>query len=144
MTTGTIATQVSRLADVVTPERDEKRYRRCRLANGIEALLVADATLCALEGGEEDARAMEEDASNDGGSDADRAVGEFGEDASGEDDEDGDGDGEDEDASGGMKLAACSIAFDVGYFADSDECDGLSHFLEHMVFMGSEKFPGEN
>ena len=54
MTTGTIATRVSRLADVVTPERDEKRYRRCRLANGIEALLVADATLCALEGGEED------------------------------------------------------------------------------------------
>ena len=123
MTTGTIATRVSRLADVVTPERDEKRYRRCRLANGIEALLVADATLCALEGGEEDARAMEEDASNDGGSDAGRDGGERGENASGEDDED-------EDASGGMKLAACSIAFDVGYFADSDECDddyGGSH-----------------
>lgn len=32
----------------------------------------------------------------------------------------------------------------VGSFSDIKEIPGLAHFLEHMVFMGSEKFPQEN
>ena len=44
-----------------------------------------------------------------------------------------------------MKLAACAVDFNVGFFADrASGFEGISHFLEHMVFMGSEKFPGEN
>ena len=31
-----------------------------------------------------------------------------------------------------------------GHFSDPDELPGLAHFLEHMVFMGSKKFPNEN
>mmetsp|Transcript_29866 Transcript_29866/g.74068 ORF Transcript_29866/g.74068 Transcript_29866/m.74068 type:complete len:953 (+) Transcript_29866:90-2948(+) len=42
-----------------------------------------------------------------------------------------------------MKLAACSVDFNVGFFSDQG-FEGISHFLEHMVFMGSEKYPGEN
>ena len=30
------------------------------------------------------------------------------------------------------------------HYSDPDELPGLAHFLEHMVFMGSEKFPNEN
>ena len=44
-----------------------------------------------------------------------------------------------------MKLAACAVDFNVGFFADqASGFEGISHFLEHMVFMGSEKYPGEN
>ena len=32
----------------------------------------------------------------------------------------------------------------MGSFSDPEELPGLAHFLEHMVFMGSEKFPSEN
>ena len=32
----------------------------------------------------------------------------------------------------------------VGHYSDPDELPGLAHFLEHMVFMGSKKFPKEN
>lgn len=29
----------------------------------------------------------------------------------------------------------------VGSFSDPPEIQGLAHFLEHMIFMGSEKYP---
>lgn len=31
-----------------------------------------------------------------------------------------------------------------GFFADPDEIPGLAHFLEHLLFMGTEKYPKEN
>ncbi|XP_070497154.1 nardilysin-like [Chironomus tepperi] len=41
-------------------------------------------------------------------------------------------------------LAAVALVVDVGSFDDPIEVQGLSHFLEHMVFMGSQKYPKEN
>lgn len=32
----------------------------------------------------------------------------------------------------------------VGSFSDPSELQGLSHYLEHMLFMGSDKYPDEN
>jgi len=29
-------------------------------------------------------------------------------------------------------------------FSDPPEIQGLAHFLEHMIFMGSKKYPEEN
>ena len=40
--------------------------------------------------------------------------------------------------------AAAAMCVQVGSFADPVEAEGLAHFLEHMVFMGSSKFPSEN
>lgn len=40
--------------------------------------------------------------------------------------------------------AAVGLCVGVGSFSDPPEIPGLAHFLEHMVFMGSEKFPSEN
>ena len=37
--------------------------------------------------------------------------------------------------------AACSLTIGVGSFSDPPEVPGLAHFLEHMVFMGSKKYP---
>ena len=40
--------------------------------------------------------------------------------------------------------SAASVNVGVGSFSDPDEFPGLAHFLEHMLFMGTSKFPDEN
>ncbi len=40
--------------------------------------------------------------------------------------------------------AAASLDVRVGYFDDPPERPGLSHFLEHMLFLGTEKYPDAN
>ncbi|XP_063684667.1 uncharacterized protein LOC134818889 isoform X6 [Bolinopsis microptera] len=40
--------------------------------------------------------------------------------------------------------SACAAAVAVGSFAEPDDLGGLAHFLEHMLFMGSGKYPDEN
>jgi nardilysin len=40
--------------------------------------------------------------------------------------------------------AAAALTVGVGSFNDTDELHGMAHFVEHMVFMGSKKYPGEN
>ncbi|XP_039485852.2 nardilysin [Drosophila santomea] len=42
------------------------------------------------------------------------------------------------------KLAACAVLVGVGSFSEPRQYQGLAHFVEHMIFMGSEKFPVEN
>lgn len=41
------------------------------------------------------------------------------------------------------KCAAC-CSVQVGSMSDPPEAQGLAHFLEHMLFMGTEKYPEEN
>jgi hypothetical protein len=36
------------------------------------------------------------------------------------------------------------MAVGVGSFTDPAEMPGLAHYLEHMLFMGSDKYPKEN
>lgn len=45
---------------------------------------------------------------------------------------------------GGLKKAAAALSVGVGHFSDPQSLQGLSHYLEHMLFMGSEKYPDEN
>lgn len=42
------------------------------------------------------------------------------------------------------KMAAAALAVGCGSFSDPDQLPGLAHFVEHMVFMGSEPYPQEN
>ena len=41
-------------------------------------------------------------------------------------------------------MAYCSLAINVGSFNDPPHRQGLAHFMEHMIFMGSEKYPDES
>jgi len=41
-------------------------------------------------------------------------------------------------------IAAACIDVGVGSLSDPPELNGLAHFLEHMLFMGTEKYPEEN
>lgn len=43
-----------------------------------------------------------------------------------------------------VRPSAVALSVKVGYFADPFEVAGLAHFLEHMLFMGTKKYPGEN
>ncbi|XP_013144046.1 PREDICTED: insulin-degrading enzyme [Papilio polytes] len=40
--------------------------------------------------------------------------------------------------------SAGAMAVNVGYLSDPDELPGLAHFCEHMLFLGTKKYPQEN
>jgi insulysin len=40
-------------------------------------------------------------------------------------------------------MAYASVVMNAGSFNDPMHRNGLAHFLEHMIFMGSEKYPDE-
>ena len=40
--------------------------------------------------------------------------------------------------------AAAAMAVKVGSLSDPEPVQGLAHFLEHMLFLGTEKYPNEN
>jgi nardilysin len=66
-----------------------------------------------------------------------------GDDGDSDDDEDEDDDGESEGAAG-IRDAAAAMIVGVGSLYDPPECQGMAHFLEHLLFMGSRKYPKEN
>lgn len=37
--------------------------------------------------------------------------------------------------------SAASMSVGVGHMSDPDNIPGLAHFLEHMLFLGTEKYP---
>lgn len=39
------------------------------------------------------------------------------------------------------KKSAAALAVNVGHFNDPNDRQGLAHFLEHMLFLGTEKYP---
>jgi len=43
-----------------------------------------------------------------------------------------------------VKKASVSISVDMGHFSDPDDCQGLSHLMEHMLFAGSQNYPDGN
>ncbi|GMY19418.1 insulin-degrading enzyme-like 1 peroxisomal [Fagus crenata] len=73
--------------EIVKARSDKREYRRIRLNNSLEALLISDP-------------------------DTDKC--------------------------------AASMNVSVGSFSDPDDLQGLAHFLEHMLFYASEKYPEED
>jgi len=41
-------------------------------------------------------------------------------------------------------VSAASLSINIGYYNDPYDFPGLAHFLEHMIFMGTDKYPDEN
>lgn len=42
------------------------------------------------------------------------------------------------------ETSAASLDVGVGHFSDPEEVPGLAHFCEHLLFMGTKKYPDEN
>lgn len=40
--------------------------------------------------------------------------------------------------------ASASLNVNVGNFSDADDMPGMAHAVEHLLFMGTKKYPGEN
>ena len=61
-----------------------------------------------------------------------------------EEEQEAPGSGEGGGGGGKLKKSAAALTVGMGSFSDPDKLQGLAHFLEHMVFMGSSKYPDEN
>lgn len=122
---------------------DRKEYRVIQLENGLTALLISDLNRIMASPEEED---NSRDESDDDDEEQEEEVSSEDEEFE-EEEEVGDAGGI-KNARGGIDstkyLAAASLTVGVGSFEDPVEIPGLMHFLEHMVFMGSEKYPKEN
>ena len=95
---------------------DKKKYRTVLLPNGLRALLIHDVVAMHQEDHifKEQAYAAEDDYSTD------------------------------EESLPGLRNAAVAVVVGCGSFFDPPECQGLAHFLEHLLFLGSSRYPGEN
>ncbi|KAL0758005.1 hypothetical protein Bca101_095673 [Brassica carinata] len=141
-----ITKAVSSLDNVVVKSPNDRRlYRVIELENGLCALLIHDPDIYpegyAADGENTDADQMDEN-DEDGEEEEDS-------DGSYEDDDDEEGDDMDEDevkekGDHQTKKAAAAMCVAMGSFLDPPEAQGLAHFLEHMLFMGSTEFPDEN
>lgn len=133
------------------PETDEKVYKLLTLAaNGLECVLVSD-TVGASRGSDDDSDAESDTGSVADGEDDD-ASGAHGDDSQNDRDSDVSSSSSQDsgsvenggDVGGRKRRAAVCVSVGVGSFYDPEECQGLAHFLEHMLFMGSKKYPDEN
>eukprot|EP00892_Ulva_mutabilis_P011819 jgi/Ulvmu1/9009/UM005_0100.1 len=105
---------------------DNKSYRYLVLPNGLRSLLISDPDICIDD--DDDQRTAEPMSPAPSEHESD----------------DGSTTSTSQDKSAQVKKAAAAMAVGVGSFADPSDMQGLSHYLEHMLFMGSAEFPGES
>ena len=111
---------------------DRKLYRTLLLPNGIECLLVQDTMAMHQQQDDE----SYDDDSDEGSSSCD----------SGDSDQDSkeENTGFQDGGGTGIRDAAVAVVVGAGSLMDPLHCQGVAHFLEHLLFMGSEKYPDEN
>ena len=51
---------------------------------------------------------------------------------------------DEDDNENARKIAAAAMVVNVGSYHEKPECQGLAHLCEHMISMGSSKYPNEN
>uniref|UniRef100_A0A3P9NF68 Nardilysin b (N-arginine dibasic convertase) n=1 Tax=Poecilia reticulata TaxID=8081 RepID=A0A3P9NF68_POERE len=123
--------------DIVKSPSDPKKYRFLELGNGLRVLLISD-----LSRANENEEGQQEESEGDEEEEDDEEDDEEGESSASSDEEEEEESDEEEEPE--LMEAAAALCVGVGSFCDPDDLPGLAHFLEHMVFMGSEKFPAEN
>ncbi|XP_040164052.1 nardilysin-like isoform X2 [Anopheles arabiensis] len=138
-----------------TPDRsfsDRKQYRSILLPNGLHALLIADSTDLMVSRSKNyenfeqtTSSTSSDDEDSKGSEDNERLVNKVNVYCDSDDDSDSSvNDSFITSEHEGEKLAAAALCVGVGSFSDPRHVQGLAHFLEHMIFMGSKKYPREN
>ena len=126
---------------------DKKSYRQILLPNGLRVVLVSDTVAMTqaynlggiIDEDDEDFSDEDEDDEDNENDNDDMEV-----DNDGPEDDDDDEEEEEDEEEGGLRNAAAAMIVGVGSLYDPSECQGMAHFLEHLLFMGSEKYPEEN
>ena len=120
---------------------DKKEYRQILLPNGLRVVLISDTTAMTQSYNSGGIYMEEDDDTDDDDVDNQSNQEDLKDNEEEEDDSEGDS------SSGGdhgLRNAAAAMVVGVGSMSDPPECQGLAHFLEHLLFMGSEKYPEEN
>jgi len=125
--------------------KDEKVYRQFIMKNGLHVVIVSDTLAMgqrhehghfdeADSGYERESSSVEESVDGEEGADEYHEEGE-------DEHEDEHADGDEDD---GIRKAAAAMVVHAGSFHDPLCCQGTAHYLEHMLFMGTKKYPSEN
>ncbi|CAI5728102.1 unnamed protein product [Peronospora effusa] len=113
---------------------DQKKYRLLTLSNSLQVLLISTAEVShaiTRESESENQSSQQNDESLSSDSDIS------------EDDDSFNDDEETHDGALSCRAGAC-LTVGIGSFAEPVTLPGLAHYLEHMLFMGSKKYPDEN
>eukprot|EP00884_Botryococcus_braunii_P020235 jgi/Botrbrau1/6896/Bobra.67_3s0015.1 len=153
--------------EIIKSPQDKKLYRRVTLQNGMHVLLISDPEMetehgvgntsdHAGQGSRPDADMSEEsdeESEEDEEEEEDDEEDDTGSSEAGDESDEEVEEGDDEGAGAhrhthpkgpAVKKAAAAMAVGVGSFCDTDVMPGISHYLEHMLFMGSKQYPDEN
>lgn len=127
---------------------DLKNYRLITLANGLEALLIQSDQAGRSKSESDNANEPDEEPAALRSASRSRGVS-ISSCRSRDDDSDSDTESDETSQDGGeawknSRHAAACLTVGVGSMADPPELRGLAHYLEHMLFMGSAKYPDEN
>eukprot|EP00957_Ditylum_brightwellii_P196370 14961719-Ditylum_brightwellii.AAC.1 len=126
---------------------DKKLYRQILLENGLRVVLISDTDAMLHQ----ELYEYDDDDSDDSDSDSEDQK-EHNKEESGDgdnnhnddDDSDEEEEEEEEEEDSGLRKAAAALVVGAGSFHDPPYANGMAHFLEHMLFMGTEKYPAEN
>ncbi|KAL2089661.1 hypothetical protein ACEWY4_014349 [Coilia grayii] len=130
--------------EITKSPSDPKKYRYIELSNGLRVLLISDlgrADGMSCDGGEETDTTDEEESDEDDYDDSGQGSEAGGDSVNSFAEQNKCGRKK---TASSEKQSAAALCIAVGSFSDPDDLPGLAHFLEHMVFMGSEKYPTEN
>lgn len=117
-------------------KKDPKGYRQFIIKkNGLRVVVIEDTVAMVQE--------RHEQGNFDEDSGYESETSSLMEDEEGGNDAEGDEE-EHEDEEAGIRKAAAAMVVNVGSFSDPLCCQGTAHYLEHMLFMGTEKYPKEN
>ncbi|XP_045918855.1 nardilysin-like [Micropterus dolomieu] len=131
-------------SEIIKSPSDPKQYRYIVLDNGLRALLISDYSGPAASEDSDGEDEGEEEDDDESGDETDEEYEEDDDDEKGSDEDDEDDDNEGKKKRNAEKQSAAALCVGAGSFSDPSDLPGLAHFLEHMVFMGSKKYPSEN
>lgn len=130
------------LLNPIKSDSDQKDYKVIQLPNGLTACLISDKNLINSE--EIDSESGSESSDISSISSISESEEENDSTMSDIEQEDDEGSSKKHRNTTEQKMSAAGLCIGVGSFSDPKEVPGMAHFLEHMVFMGSKKYPKEN